>query len=158
MAATNIAMRSRHVERPGTATGSRCLKTLARPAARLRVDPHSPRTVLVEMHLASHRPGRLALEPQPVQQAPFLRLVPIDEAGAGVQDLVIIDEGGLARPQHHLEANLVTLCHLFETGERLLFELSQRFAQPFGALVDDAAHIAATQDAVLGREYRHAIG
>ena len=97
------------------------------------------------MHLAAHRPRRLALEPEPIQEPLFRGLLPIDEAGAGVQDLVIVDDRGLARSQHHLEADIIALRHVLEAGERFFFESGERLAGGLGALVDDAPHIAAAQ-------------
>src|SRR5438046_875036 len=44
---------------------------LSRTAAGLRIDPHSPGAVLIEMHLAAHPPRRLAFEPQPVKEPLF---------------------------------------------------------------------------------------
>src|SRR5205814_2043862 len=110
------------------------------------------------MHLTPHRPRRLAFEPEPIQQPLLLRLVPIDEAGARMQDLVIVDERGLARPQHHLEADLMTLRHLLEAGERRLFEAGQRLAERLRAPIDNAAHIAAAQHPIMRRKYRDTVG
>src|SRR4051812_27541418 len=59
----------------------RAVRALRGAAAGLRVDPHMPGGVLIEVPLPPHRSRRLAFEPEPVQEALFLRLIPIDEAG-----------------------------------------------------------------------------
>ena len=51
-------------------------------------------------------------------------------------------------PQHDLEPHVVALRDLLEKGQRLFFKRRQRLAERGGALVDDAAHKAAAQNAV----------
>src|SRR3954471_15406280 len=148
----------RREERVATAAAVRAIRALTRAAAGLRVDTHMPGAVLIEVHLPPHRSRRLAFEPQPVEETLFLRLVPIDEAGARVQDLVIVDERGLTRPQHDFEANLLALGHLLETGERFFFEAGQRLAHALPHLFDGRPHKTAAEHAVLCREHRHPIG